>query len=378
MMLFGLLMVPVLIGLAGLIFSKGKVTLKEFAILEAVVVVIIGVGYLIALHASTLDTEIWNGVIATKTEGRERCCHTYRCDCHDVCTGSGDDRRCHEECDTCYRHGGRKTGWDGDITWDASSSNGEHVYHDGCNSPGSSPPARWNAIVVGEPTAVEHSYTNYIKGNPDTILRRTGAAERFRARIPEYPQVFDHYRADRFLAVGLTVPDRQRLNARLSEINARLGAPKQVNITVIVVAERDPMYLEGLREAWLGGKKNDLVVVIGAPDFPSIAWAGVVSWTRNEDIKISIRDRLAGLPSFDGNAVLDVVAEEVQGKFVRRPMADFEYLKSTLEPPTWACWLLFILGCCISIGLKIYFWHNDVFNEEGGSTDPFRRGRRWR
>lgn len=371
MMLFGLLLVPVLIGLAGLVFSKGKVTLKEFLIQEAVVVVVIGVGYLIGLHAATSDTEIWNGVIASKTTGRERCCHTYSCDCHQVCSGSGKDRSCRTECDTCYRHGGRKTGWDGDVTWDAHSSNGEHVYHDGCNSPGSASPARWDAIVVGEPTAVEHSYTNYIKGNPDTILRRSGAAERFRRSIPAYPQVYDHYRANRFIAAGTQVPDLGRLNARLSEINARLGAPKQVNVSVIIVAERDPMYLEGLREAWLGGKKNDLIVVIGAPEFPAVAWAGVVSWTRNEEVKIAIRDRIASLQSFEGDAVLGIVAEEVERKFIRRPMADFEYLKSTLEPPTWACWLLFVLGCIISVCLKIYFWRNDVFNEEG--YRPFDR-----
>ncbi|HTK05340.1 MAG TPA: hypothetical protein VL500_07165 [Candidatus Eisenbacteria bacterium] len=363
MVLFGLLVVPILIGLAGLLLGKGLITWKELIAQEFVVVLFIVVGYLIALHAQTSDTEIWNGVIASKTAGRERCCHTYSCDCHQVCSGSGKDRHCHQECDTCYHHGGRKTGWDGDLTWDASSSNGEHVYHDGCNSPGSSPPARWNAIVVGEPTAVEHSYTNYIKGNPDTILRRSGARERFASRIPAYPEVYDYYRADRFLAVGVGVPELRRMNARLSEINATLGAPKQVNVTVIVVNEGDQAYLEGLREAWLGGKKNDLVVVIGAPDFPRIAWAGVMSWTRNEEVKLAIRDRIAGMETFDGDAVLGIVAEEVRAKFVRRPMADFEYLRSTIEPPSWACWLLFILGCLASLGLTWYFWVADPFGD---------------
>lgn len=355
-MLFGLLLIPLLIGLAGLILGKGLITWKELIAQEAAVVAFIGAGYLIALHARTSDTEIWNGVIARKWQGTEHCCHSYPCNCHEVCSGSGKDRSCHEHCDTCYRHSH-------DIDWNATTSNGETAFSDGCNSPGSSPPARWNAIIVGEPTAIEHSYTNYIKGNPDSILRRTGAQERFASRIPAYPEVYDHYRANRFLAAGVAVPELGRLNARLSEINARLGAPKQVNITVIVVNEGDQAYLEGLREAWLGGKKNDLVVVIGAPQFPQIAWAGVVSWTRNEEIKLTIRDRIATLQAFDGDRVLDIVAEEVQGKFVRRPMADFEYLRATLEPPTWACWLLFILGCLASLGLSWYFWVADPFGD---------------
>lgn len=365
MLLLALLLVPVLIGLGGLILGKGLITKKEFLVQEAVVVVLIGVGYLIALHARTADTEIWSGVIAKKWKGSESCCHSYPCNPHSCnCDSKGNCQTCW---DTCYRHFS-------DDNWNADTSNGEPAYRNGCNDPGSSPPARWNAIVVGEPTAIEHSYTNYIKGNPDTILRRTGAAEKFKAKIPEYPKVYDHYRADRFIGANPS------LNRRLSEINGKLGSPRQVNVIVIVTDVGDPMYLEGLREAWLGGKKNDLIVVIGAPAFPKIDWAGVVSWTKNEEVKIAIRDRLMALPEFEGNRVLDIVAEEVGSKFVRRPMADFEYLSATLEPPTWACWLIFALGTLISIGLSIYFWREDPFGD-GSSRYGFGRSafgrRRW-
>ncbi len=367
MVLFGLLLVPVLIGLVGLVLGKGLITWKEFVVQEIAVVALIGVGYLIALHSRTSDTEIWNGVIARKWQGSGSCCHSYPCHPHSCnCDSKG---RCSTCYDTCYEHVA-------DVTWNAVTSNGETAFYDGCNRPGSSPPARYDAIVVGEPTAIEHSYTNYIRGNPDSILRRTGAEERFASLIPAYPRVYDHYRADRLIAVGVAVPDLRRLNARLSEINARLGAPKQVDIVVIVVNEADERYLEGLREAWLGGKKNDLVVVIGAPQFPRIAWAGVVSWTRNEEIKLSIRDRIASMRTFDGDAVLDVIAEEVRAKFVRRPMADFEYLRSTIEPPTWACWLLFALGCLASLGLTWYFWVADPFGD-GAPRYGYGRRRPW-
>ncbi len=356
-----LLLVPVLLGLAGLLFSKGRVTWKEFLVHEGVVVAIIALGYFIALCGRTHDTEIWNGVVAKKWQGTQGCCHSYPCNPHSCnCDSKGNCDTCW---DTCYLHSH-------DIDWNAVSSNGETVYSDGCNAPGSAAPARWDAIVIGEPTAHEHGFTNYIKGNPDSILRRTGAAERFAGQIPAYPAVYDHYRADRFLAVGVNLADQARLNARLSEINARLGAPKEVNVTVIVVRQADQAYLEGLREAWLGGKKNDLVAVVGLaetaemPDRWPIAWAGVVYWTKNEDIKVAIRDRLLDLKVFDGNAVLDIVEQEVAAKFVRRPWADFEYLKSTIEPPPWANWLLFILGCLIAVGLQIFFWTSDPFGDE--------------
>lgn len=358
-MLLWLLIVPVLIGLFGLIVSKGKVTLKEFLVQEGVVIIFIVIGYNIALHGATSDTEIWNGVIAKKWEGSGSCCHSYQCNPHS-CNCDSKGNNCSTCYDTCYEHSS-------DTTWNASTSNGETAYYDGCNAPGSSPPGRYESIIIGEPTAIEHSYTNYIKGNPDTLLRRNGQAERFKGKIPTYPSVYDDYRVHHFLAIGVNVPDAELNNARLSEINAVLGHPKQVNITIIIVNESDASYVEGLREAWIGGKKNDLVVVIGTPAFPKIAWVSVMSWTKNEDVKISIRNRLVTLPAFDGTQVMNIIGEEVRTNFVRRQMREFEYLLATLEPPAWVCWLLFILGCLSSIGLTIAFWMFDPF---GDSVNP--------
>ncbi|MFA6604297.1 MAG: hypothetical protein WCT10_05720 [Patescibacteria group bacterium] len=366
MVLFGLLLVPVILGLGGLLFSKGRVTLKEFFVHEAVVIIIIASGYFIAFSGMTADTELWNGVVAKKWQGTQHCCHSYPCNPHPCnCDSKGSCSTCW---DTCYRHSR-------DINWNAESSNGEGIYSNGCNAPNSSAPARWNTIVIGEPTAVEHGYTNYIKGNPDSILRRTGAAERFAGKLPSYPTVYDYYRANRFLTVGVKLSGVARLNQRLSEINAKLGRAKEVNIIVIAVGESDQSYLEAIRETWLGGKKNDVIVVIGlaampeAPDRQDIAWAGVVSWTKNEDVKIAIRDRILDLKTFDGSKILEIVQEEVAAKFVRRPWADFDYLKSTLEPPRWALWFLGILGCLISIGLQVHFWIADPFGD--GRDDRF-------
>ena len=354
MILFGLLFLPVLLGLAGLIFGKGKVTLKEFLVHEAIVVVILTSGFFIARCGAMTDTEIWNGRIARKWEESGSCCHSYRCNCHEVCNSEGES--CHESCDTCYEH-------ISDDEWHAISTNNEIVFSDNCNRPGSAPPSRWLQIVPGEPTAVEHWYQNYIKGNHDSIFRREGAKARFKRFIPEYPEVYDYYRANRFLAVGVAIPNLHALNQRLGEINGRLGAAKQVHIIVLVVPERDPMYLEGLREAWLGGKKNDFIVVIGAPEYPAIAWAGAISWTRVEELKLAVRDRIMELETFQGERVLQIVHEEVRDKFIRRPMSDFEYLRYSVTPPEWASWMLFFLGVIIAVALQWYFWNEDPFGD---------------
>lgn len=366
MVLFLLLLVPVAIGLFGVLFSNGRVTWKEFLVHEGVVIALISLAYVVALHSRMADVETWNGVIAKKWKGWNSCCHSYPCNPHPC--GCDKDGNCSTCWDTCYEH-----------TWDdayyAETSNGESAYASTCHRPGSGSPARWNAIQIGEPTAVEHSYQNYIKGNPDSLMRRQGAAKRFGAKLPKYPEVYDYYRSNRFLAVGVPIANLPALNERLSEINARLGAAKKVNIVVVAVNEADQSYLEALRESWIGGKINDTVVVVGMPDYPAIAWAGVISWTKSEEVKVDLRNRILDLKTFDGERLLSAVEAEVGGKYAHRPMSDFEYLKATIEPSTAVKWWIFIIGVLMAAGLEIYFWRNDPFGDDGWNGS-FRRYRR--
>jgi hypothetical protein len=369
MSLFLLVLIPVALALAGLVFSKGRINPAEFGVSLAAVALIVCVPYGIALYGRTSDTEIWNGVVASKAKSDESCCHPYCCrTCESCTTDSKGNRTCSSYCcQTCYEHSH-------DVQWNAWSSNNEHLYSDSCNSPGTSEPARYTAIRVGEPTAVEHSYTNYIKGNPDTIVRRTGVTERFKNKIPPYPQVYDLYRAQRFLAVGLKLPNPIGLNERLSEINAKWGAPRKVNITVVVVREPDEMYLEALREAWVGGKINDIVIAVGTYDDAStIAWAGVISWTKNEQIKVDMRNAILDLKSLAAPAghledfqyaeLLDVIEYQVSAHFEHRRIQEFEYLNASITPSNTFKLVLGIIAVLVSLLLQIFFWVNDLFEQ---------------
>lgn len=359
MALLGLLLIPIIIMVVGFFLGKGKITGKEFAAQFGVVVVLVTAGYFIGRWSRTADVELWNGKIARKDAGTHHCCHSYSCNCRQVCSGSGQDRSCHEECDTCYRHP-----WTGDNYWSATTTNSEVIFNDRCNPPSSSAPRRWLDIRVGEPTTVEHTYTNYIKAAPRTILRRHGLAKKYAKITPAYPEVHDYYRSNRFLFVGVSgydSDDVRRWNQRLAEINGELGARKQVNMIVIVVATDDRGYLHGLEEAWLGGKKNDVVVIIGAPEYTKISWAAVMSWTKVEEMKIAIRDRIESSEAFDGDKILGIISEEVEARFIRRPMADFEYLSKSITPSFGVMIFLFILGVGVCGWLQWYFYQNDPF-----------------
>ncbi|MFH1098948.1 MAG: hypothetical protein V1723_03445 [Candidatus Uhrbacteria bacterium] len=355
MVLLALLVLPVLIGIVGYFVGKGRITWKEVVAHELVVLVIIGGGYAIGRYVHMADTEIWSGTITRKWSETSGCCHSYDCFCHETCSGSGSNRSCHRSCQTCHYH-------NHDVEWNAITSNGETVFHDGCNAPGSAPPARWEQIVVGEPTAVEHSFVNYIKAAPGAFAWKKTTLEQYAKNIPAYPRVYDHYRARRFLAVGVSIPDADALNTRLAEINGNLGVLRKVNIIVVAVDTADPEYADALAAAWLGGKKNDLIVAIGVSPSPTIAWIRVISWTKSDAMKAEIQSRIMELGTLRGPEALSIIAEEVNNKFVRRPMADFAYLKASIEPPPWIMWTLFVLGILAALGLQWYFWENDPFD----------------
>jgi len=374
MILLGLLAIPILIGLGAMILGKGKFTWKEFLVQEVVLLVVIGGGYgasvLAARWGAASDVEIWNGKVARKDKGTHGCCHDYPCNPHPCnCDTNGDCDTCW---DTCYEHSH-------DVYWDAKSTNGETVYSNRCNAPGTSTPRRWAQIQIGEPTAVEHSYQNYIKANPDTVLRRQGAAEKFRGLLPAYPRVYDHYRIRQFLFVKIKVdPSALKfMNEVLMEMNGDLGARKQLNIIFVVARTDDPSYAEALREHWIGGKKNDLVVVMGAKEYPKLDFVEVVTWSRSEEMKLAIRDRIMETEEFGHEKVFSIVREEAGKKFVRQEMAEYEYLMSSVEPPTWAIVLNFVVGLIASVGLAIYFWLKDPFGDRRRYGYGFHRSRDW-
>lgn len=146
------------------------------------------------------------------------------------------------------------------------------------------------------------------------------------------------------------------------EVNADLGKKKQVNIIFVVVPTADSSYLHALEEGWLGGKKNDLVVIFGVARYPEVSWVRVMSWTQAEEVKIGLRDSLQEIGSLERHEEIITKTKELVDKlFVRRPMADFEYLMAGVRPPPWTLITLLIVGIGVSVGLAVFFYREDPF-----------------
>lgn len=356
------LILPLIVAIGAFFIFKG-ITWKELGLLVLAELIVSGVSVAIVYNMNTSDDETWNGWVTDKKKEWTSCSHSYSCHCHQVetCSGSGKNRSCStsEHCDTCYEH---SNDWD----WSVKTSNGESFDIDRVDRQGSSTPPRWASIRIGDPTARTHSYTSYIKAAPDSLFRHQGLAEKYINKIPKYPgRVYDYYHINRLVTQGLSATNPQAWNEGLEKINSDLGAKKQANMIVVLTTEGDSWYY-ALEQSWIGGKKNDVILVIGMDaSTGKPQWAQVMCWTTAKIFEIKLRDAVMDLPVITPEATLQVMHYNVNQYFKRKPMKDFEYLQSSITPSGTEYTISILIGLLIA-GLLIWLFEtHDVFGDEG-------------
>jgi hypothetical protein len=235
------------------------------------------------------------------------------------------------------------------------------------DSQGLKEPPRWTAIQVGEPSSSMHGYENYIKASPDSLFRKQGLMERYASQLPVYPKVYDYYRIDRVLTVDTTLPNLKEWNQKLSELNAKLNPRKQVNTTLVLVKGKDHEYFDALEQRYLGGKKNDVILVVSIDRYNNILWADVMSWTDNKALHVSLRDAVLDIKFLDltnPDLILGVLHDKVSEHYAKKSMEDFKYLQSSITPSLTEWIVSMLLGIFAAIGMSFYFYNNDIHEEK--------------
>lgn len=365
-----LLLIPLIVAVVSFVALDG-ITWKEFLAQAGVQIVVAGFSALIVSCANTYDVEVWSGTVTKKSQDWVPCSHSYQCHCHEVCTGSGKNKSCNEECDTCYEH---LNDWD----WDVYTSNGESLEIDRVDRRGSDEPPRWTAVRLGEPTALTHGYTSYIKAAPDTLFRHQGLVEQYKDRLPTYPQkVYDYYRLNRLVTMGVITGEDAQWNEDLSRINGELGLQKQANMIVVLVHHMPQDWYYALEEAWLGGKKNDVILVVSVDDDMKPEWATVMAWTTSELLKVKLRDDVMALPHIRREATIPILHDDVSALYVRKPMKDFQYLEASIVPSTTEWVISILFGLLVAGGLTYLFQTEQVLDGEApGWFALFKRKRK--
>lgn len=352
-LLWVLIIVPLILPFIFRIIWPHKVSWVELGISVVVGVALTAAVYGAGMYGQTADTEILNGEVRSKSRTHGSYVRTYDCRCHEVCSGSGSNKSCTRKCDTCYED--RYT-----VDWTCNTTLGAYTIKKldtTSRSVYATPdPARYTSIKAGDPVAQEHGFTNYVKAAPDSLFHATNV-DKFKSLIPLYPDtVFDYYRINRVFAMGVSVPDLALWNHELSLALRTLGPQKQANAIIVMVNTNDQSYVHALEGAWVGGKKNDIIVVIGTTAYPKIDWVAVSSWTDKQLFKVQLRDEIMSMGNIDRTLIISALSKHTMSTFVRKSMKDFEYLRDQIEPPLWVLIVALLLGIIASLGTSFYFY----------------------
>jgi len=334
------------------IIQKKQFTFKEFVVQALVISLLIFGGYQMSKWNSMSDTEYHNGRVSAKEHFNRSCSHSYECNC--TCISYDENLDCtFEICDTCYDH-------NRDYFWDLGFTTGDNVRVETCGDCRGKEVPLWDKAYIGEPATIPHSYTNYLLADPESLLETKGVAEQF-SSLPNHPEGFGLYKANRFVSTDVTVHDTQAWNDGLAEINADLGAKKEVTISVVATYTKDPMFSKGLEEKWLFGDKNDLTYVFGVDDKNQVAWARVVSFSAIPELRVRVRNEAPGLNLNDVQNSLSYIRATTNQYFERTSMETISYLKSASKPSPGGLALLYVLTILSTGFAAAYFLNEDPF-----------------
>lgn len=284
--------------------------------------------YLVDNWKKGADTLILNGAVTAKEKNRVSCSHSYPCNCRSVSNGKGTT----VVCDTCYEHLF-------DYDWDVHSTVGS-VTINRVDRQGVDEPPRWTAVQIGEPFSAETSYYNFIKAAPLSVFNREAIESP--VLVPGYIGVVDYYKIDRIIKFGGLVFDTSLLNNELNKALRTLGPSKKANI-VVIFHNKDNTFAEIVKAKTLGGKINDITVMIGLNKDYSFNSVNVYSWSKNDMVNVVMRDKLLDIGKYDALAISEAITKPVQAYYVHRSIKEFKYLEEEVEVSTTVMVVLLLL-----------------------------------
>lgn len=337
-----IVLAPLLVAPAAKLVFGHEVNKQEMIVGALMTILVVAAVWHLGRAAKAWDLQILNGAVTAKQQERVPCSHSYECFCKT-------DSKGNRSCQTCHEHA---YDWD----WVVRSTIGSFTIAR-VDRRGSDEPKRYTSVMIGDPVSQTDYYNNWIKAADSSLFAASPVlAAQYQGKLPAYPNhIYDYYNVDRFIADGIDVADARDWNRDIALTLRELGPKRQANLIVVVSKDPSPSYADALRAQWRGGAKNDVIVTIGAPDYPKIAWARSTSWSKNDLVNILIRDRLQALGTLDRAAAIDIITDEIATHFERRSMKEFEYLKEEIEPGLGTVIVAAALGVLGTIGAMFFF-----------------------
>jgi len=215
-----------------------------------------------------------------------------------------------------------------------------------------------------EPVTRTASFENRIKAAPSTFSFPP---------VPEDARVFDWPASE-----GLGRSNRLLGRAKLVDILewdrmcARLGPRKKVNMIMIGFGPNSSQSDAVLQEsAWIGGRKNDLVLCFGNDEGGRAGWSYVFGWTEEGIVKRNLETIL--LQRAIDDTIIPAIEAEVMANYKIRDWSEFDHI--TIPVPVWV-YPVTIIVLMLTQGLLFWFFHSNEFTKDNpvGTIRPRFRG----
>lgn len=208
------------------------------------------------------------------------------------------------------------------------------------------------------PMTTKVSFQNRIKAAPSLYSYAPVPKD---AKVFEYPSCSDPFQSDRLLGTAASTMPKRDFDVLCSMV----GPMKKVNLIVIGFGDMDSEIAHLQEAAWIGGKKNDLVMCYGGKDPKKPSWAYVFGWTDKTLVKANLETILLENPV--DATILPKIKDEVRKNYEIKQWKDFNYLQ--VDPPAWSYWVYVIVLILAQGG----FWYWARINEFGKGSCGYVR-----
>ena len=353
---------PVVVAIAAKMYFGREISKRE-TVAQIGIGVAFGflVSYFIAMGQLS-DTEVITGNVVKKHRVEDSYEESYDCNCRTVTTGTGTSKTTSTVCDTCWRTIYTVDWYLGTTIGRIDIASKESEWRSVWNSVN---PRAYLDAKVGEACSRTRSYQNYILASPDSLFNSSEFRNKsFDTIIPAYPRLHSIYKMKHALTRDGAVPsgDVQKWTHQIREHLKVRNATTEPNVLFVFTKSTDRNFRYALERNWLGGKKNDLIVVVGTSVYPNVDWVEVVTLggtSGNELTAVKIRDRLEQMV-LEPEAVVKETFSMIDKHFDMKPITDFEYLKDEQQITFWQGFFVVLLSIIASIIISIIFARNTL------------------
>ena len=243
-------------------------------------------------------------------------------------------------------------------------------YHLGCGKDGDMYSIMWNKDpLVSEATVVEKSYENRVQA-AHTVFDFVKVTKKdiLQYGLQDYPKV-EGYKQKAIIGTFPSWLSKVEIEKGqvLFEHSCGYWGPKKHGKVWIVLFLNKPQLAANMQEAyWEGGNDNEVIICICLNSVnKKIDWVKPFSWTPNRKLIPDLREDIMNMKTFDVGK-LKTVIDKHMANYTHKDFKEFSYL--TVDPPTWAMWVTFIVVIFITVGVCWWAVTNDFSADNSEKT----------